>query len=104
MTRKEELINYLKENASDKLYIVLPLVDEVVFLEEQLDNLRKYPFLKVNPKDASMQKVTPASKQYKDLSQAYLNIIKVLISATSKDAGEEDSPLRAYMRKLNLDV
>ena len=101
MNRKEELINYLKENASDKLDIVLQLVDDVVFLEGQLDNLRKYPFLKVNPKDVSMQKATPASKQYKELSQTYLNIIKVLISATCNNAADEDSPLRAYMRKLN---
>jgi hypothetical protein len=48
-----------------------------------------------------MQKVTPAGKQYKDLTQTYINLIKVLISVTEKDGGQEDSPLREYMRKLN---
>ncbi len=101
MTRKEKLEKYLKEKAADKFDIINPLIDDVIFLESQLEILKKYPFLKVHPSDPTMQKVTPAGKQYKDLTQTYINLIKVLISVTEKDGGQEDSPLREYMRKLN---
>ena len=101
MTRKEKLEKYLKEKAADKFDIINPLIDDVIFLESQLESLKKYTFLKVHPSDPTMQKVTPAGKQYKDLTQTYINLIKVLISVTEKDGGQEDSPLREYMRKLN---
>lgn len=103
MDRREELENYLKENAKENSEVFLPLVDEIVFLEGQLDILRGYPFLKVNPNNPTMQKTTAAAKQYKELSQTYLNTIKVIISCTNNNGGGEDSPLRAYMRKLNKD-
>ena len=101
MTRKEKLEKYLKEKAADKFDIINLLIDDVIFLESQLESLKKYPFLKVHPLDPTMQKVTPAGKQYKDLTQTYINLIKVLISVTEKDGSQEDSPLREYMRKLN---
>ena len=101
MDRREELENYLKENLKENSEVFLRIVDGIVFLEEQLDILRGYPFLKVNPNNPTMQKTTAAAKQYKELSQTYLNTIKVIISCTNNNGGGEDSPLRAYIRKLN---
>ena len=49
--RKAELIDYV---GSEEIYG--NLVDEMVFLEEQLRNLRKLPMIKVNPKNLAMQK------------------------------------------------
>lgn len=100
MDRKEELIKYLKDNCPDKLPIITPLVNDVVFLEAQLEDLKKYPFIKIHPKDNSLQKITPAGKQYKELSQTYLNTIKVLCAVVGKDTGEGESPLRAYLNSL----
>lgn len=100
MDRKEELIKYLKDNCPDKIPIITPLVNDVVFLERQLEDLKKYPFIKVHPNDISLQKTTPAGKQYKELSQTYLNTIKVLCSVAGKDTGEGESPLRAYLNSL----
>jgi len=81
--------------------IKIGMVSSPEIILDIAESLKKYPFLKVNPSDPTMQKVTPAGKQYKDLTQTYINLIKVLISATEKDGGQEDSPLREYMRKLN---
>ena len=96
MSRKEELLKVF-ENVEDTKGIILPLIDDVVFLEDKLDELRKLPFLRVNPKDPSIQKATPASKQYKELLQQYNNCIKILTGIVRKDGGEEESPLRAYL-------
>ena len=97
MSRKTELLKVF-EQVEDSKDIILPMIDDVVFLEEQLQALRKLPFLRVNPKDPSMQKPTPAAKQYKELLQQYNNCIKILTGILRKDAPEEDSPLRAFLQ------
>lgn len=104
MTRKEELL-HIFDQIEDTKGIILPMIDDVVFLEQQLDQLRKLPFMKVNPKNPAQQKPTPAAKQYKELLQQYNNCIKILTGILRKDAPEEDSPLRAFLnaRKKELE-
>lgn len=101
--RKAELLKIF-ENVEDTRGIILPLIDDVVFLEAQLDYLRTLPFIRVSTQDPSLQKATPASKQYKELLQQYNNCIKILTGIVRKDGSEEVSPLRAYLnsRRANL--
>ena len=101
--RKEELLKIF-DNVEDTKGIILPLIDDVVFLEEQLDYLRTLPFIRVSTQDPSLQKATPASKQYKELLQQYNNCIKILTGIVRKDGSEDVSPLRAYLnsRRANL--
>ena len=96
MTRKEELLNTINNDKS-----LIPLVDEAVYLEEQLDYLRKLPKIKVHPKDPSKQKATPAAKLYREMLQQYTNIIKILVRVSGIDEAEEDSPLRLWLKKNN---
>lgn len=96
MNRKQELLKIF-EQVEDTKGIIMPMIDDVVFLEQQLDDLRKLPFIRVNPKDTSMQKTTPAAKQYKELLQQYNNCIKILTGILRKDSPEEESPLRAFI-------
>ena len=102
-TRKQELMAIF-ESIDDKKGIIMPMIDDVVFLEDQLQDLRRLPFLRVNPSDPSQQKATPAAKQYKELLQQYNNCIKILTGILRKDAAEEESPLRAFLnaRKAEL--
>ncbi len=95
MDRKEELLQVFRQ-IEDK-NIIIPLIDDVVFLEKQLRDLRKLPFLRVNPMDQTLQKATPAAKQYKELLQQYNNCIKILAGILRKDSAEEESPLRSYI-------
>ena len=94
--RKDELLKIF-DNVEDTKGIILPLIDDVVFLEEQLDYLRTLPFIRVSTQDPSLQKATPASKQYKELLQQYNNCIKILTGIVRKDGSEDVSPLRAYL-------
>lgn len=96
MTRKEELIKIF-ENVEDTKGIIMPLIDDVVFLEEQLAALRKMPFIKVHPDYPDIQKPTAASKQYRELLQQYNQCIKIMTSIIRKDSPEEESPLRAFI-------
>lgn len=94
MTRKEELLKVIENDPA-----LVPLIDDVVFLEERLEELKKLPFIKVHPKDPTKQKATPAQKQYKELLQQYVNIIRVLIRATGTDESDEESPLRKWVKQ-----
>lgn len=96
MSRKDELLKIFNE-IEDTKDIIMPMIDDVVFLEEQLQDLRKLPFIKVHPEYPELQKPTPAAKMYKELLQQYNNCIKILTGILRKDAPEEESPLRAFL-------
>lgn len=100
MTRHEELDKIFKNIDSDEKTLINNLINEVIFLEEEMEKLKKIPFIKVNPKNPNMQKVTPAAKLYKEHSQSYMNAIRILASITRKTGGNEESPLRQYLKEL----
>lgn len=100
MSRAEDLKALFKDVDEGKRAIVDNLVDEAAFLEEQLTELKKYPFIKVHPKNPNLQKVTAAGKQYREFLQTYTNIIDKLGRMYGKKDGEEESPLRAFLNKV----
>lgn len=97
MERREKLIKYLCHIEDDR-QIIEPLVDEFLFLEKQLDRLKKLPFIKIHPDNPEMLKATPAAKQYRELLQQYTNIIKVLEKFNGDDSEGEESPLRIWVK------
>lgn len=94
MDRKQELYELVGEDKALK-----PLIEEMVYLEGQLDELRSLPKIKIHPSDKTKQKATPAAKLYKEYLQQYTNIVKILLRATGADEKEEDSPLRKWMNE-----
>ena len=100
--RKQQLLQIFDE-IQDVKGIILPLIDDVIFIEDQLQALRKLPFIKVHPDFPELQKATPAAKQYKELLQQYNNCIKILTGILRKDAPEEESPLRAFLESRKED-
>ena len=101
MTRKEELneiFNYIDENEKK---LIQPLLDEVVNLENQMINLKQYPFIAVNPKNPNQQKITSAAKLYKECSQSYMNAIRILINVLRKTEGTEINKLLEKLEKFS---
>ncbi len=97
MTRKDELMKVFKD-LDDVKEIITPMIDDVVFLEEKLTELRRLPFIRVNPKNNADQKATAAAKQYKEFLQQYNNCIKILTSVLNKNTSEDESPLRSFLK------
>ena len=101
MTRCEELLALLPDDSKE---LVSDVVDEVVFLEERLTELKLLPFIQVHPQDKTKQRSTPAAKQYKEFLQQYINCIKVIESVIYRDKrleGDEveESPLRKWFKE-----
>ena len=93
MTRREELTKFIGDND-----MLVPLIERILFLEEQLEKLEKLPLIKVNPENPEQQKTTPAAKMYKEYLQQYINAIKAIEKSTDANEGEEESPLRAWVK------
>jgi hypothetical protein len=102
MSRAEELHEIFKGIDESKQKIVSPLIDEAVFLEGQMTELKKYPFIKFHPQNPNLQKVTAAGKQYREFLQTYTNIIDKLCRIYGREEGEEESPIRQYLRGLEV--
>ena len=99
MDRKEELLKVFEGVDANTKITLEPMIDEVIFLEDKLIQLKKLPFIRVHPDNPELQKATPAAKQYKELLQQYTNCIKVLSRAVGDDGSDEESPLRKWMRQ-----
>lgn len=100
MDRKAELMSIISKSGSDNDIKAAQLVDEIVFIENQLVELKKLPFININPKNPMQQKATPAAKQYKELLQQYNNSLRLLFRLSGDLGGEveEESPLRKWAK------
>ena len=94
MDRKAELIKLVNNSNSA---VLIPLIDKMLYLENQLENLEKLPMIKIRPDCPEIQKATPAAKLYKEFLQQYTNIVKIVARITDDENSKETSPLRAWV-------
>jgi hypothetical protein len=104
MSRADELRNVFKDVDAGKRTVIDRLIDEAVFLEQQMTALKKYPFIKIHPTNPELQKVTAAGKQYREYLQTYTNIIRALERMLNGTEVEEESPLRVYFKKIKAEI
>lgn len=71
----------------EKKVVLMPLLTDVVFMEEKLHSLREMPHIRVHASDPARQETTAAGKQYKETMQAYLNAVKLLMMALYRAGG-----------------
>lgn len=100
MTRKEELEKIVYKEGSDNDIRASKLIEEIIFLEEQMAYYRSLPQIKVDKNQPDRQKATPAAKLYKECLQQYNNSLRLLLRITG-DIGEaeEESPLRKWAKR-----
>lgn len=99
MTRLEELQTIFEKVDEDKALVIAPLLPQVVFLEQRLDELKQLPHIRVHPKNPARQEITAAGKQYKELMQSYLNAVKVLQSTLSRYSVEEQDAFDQWLQE-----
>lgn len=94
MSRKDELLQIIGDNT-----LLIPVVDDVLYLEKQLKELREKGFVKRNPRNPEQTKPNKdALRQYKDFSQIYDNKLRLIAKVTDAGEGEEESPLRKWAK------
>lgn len=96
--RAQELLKIIEAEDPKNRSKAIQLVEEIAFIEEQLRELKKMPFIEVNPKNPQQQRSTPAAKLYKEFLQQYNNSLKIIIRLTGDAEGAEESPLRKWVK------
>lgn len=93
--RREEYAEIFAGVNEQERRLVDRLIDEVVFLEARMDEVRGLPFVSVNPKNNSQQRTTAAAKVYKECNQSYMNAIRILAGILRKeDTSAEDTLMK----------
>ena len=93
MGRREDLLKLVGDDD-----ILIKEVDELLFLEDRLEQLRKLPHIEINPRNQAQQRATVAAKEYIKYLQQYNMVVRILSRATGSDENDEESPLRAWAR------
>lgn len=101
MDRYEEIVAIVPAESID---LVKEIIEQIVFLEGKLEEIKKLPFIQVHPKDAAKQRNTPAAKMYKEFLQQYLNCVKLVENVIYRDKRLEseeieESPLRKWFKE-----
>lgn len=99
MDRLTELQTIFEKVDGDKTNVVRPLLPQVVFIEQRLNELREMPHIRIHPNDPTRQQITAAGKQYKEFMQAYLNAIKVLQMTLNRYAVEEQDAFDKWLEE-----
>lgn len=104
MSRLDDLNKLLGNVKDEEIKILIkPSLEQVVYLENQLETIKTYPFIKFHPKDPTKQKILPAQRVYISLLQQYNLLIKTLCKIMNANGDTELSPLRAYLESLKRD-
>lgn len=80
--------------------LISPLIDEVVFLEGELDYLKKLPQIRVHPQDPTRQKITDAARLYKKRQESYMNAVRILLSVLYKVETSEQDRLAELLKQF----
>lgn len=92
LERKKELQNFVNDDVKYD-----ELINNILFLEDELKKLKELPHIRINPSNNEQQKATPAAKMYKEYLQQYLNALKVLMTAGGELDADGESPLRTWI-------
>lgn len=83
-TRRKQLEAIFADVDPGEKQLVTNLLDEVVYLECRMAELKKMPFIHAHPQNPALQKSTPAAKQYKECMQSYMNALRILVNILRK--------------------
>lgn len=97
MSRREEFEKLFKNADESERELIDRLINEVIFCEEQMTELKKLPFVAVNPKNPAQQKITSAARLYKDFASSYRDAIRILLNILRK---VESSATDELLRRL----
>lgn len=96
---RDDLMSILDNVEGGRRAVAEQLVNELLFLDRKLAEVRELPFMEVS--GDGRQRMSPAAKLYKDFVSQQSNIARILLGLTrGKDDAEDESPLRAYLRNM----
>lgn len=98
--RIAELTNIFSEIDPKQRAVVLPMLQDVAYMENEMIRLRDLPQIRIHPKDPTRQEVTAAGKRYREIMQTYVNAIKTLLTVLQRNGGDETDELLQALKEF----
>lgn len=100
--RYDELAGVLKDVQEPKKSFVLSLLEDFVWLETKIKELRKYPTYVINPKDTRQQKKLEVHNMLKDFQAQKNDIATKILRTLDNDNISEESPLMKALAEFSV--
>ena len=101
-SRKQYYAELFKNCDDNERDLVDRMIDEVVFYEDKMTELKQLPFIAVNPNNPAQQRRTEASKLYKDVFAGYTNAIRVMLNILRKNNSTDADMLAQRLEEFML--
>jgi len=98
----EELASKLEDVNEPKKSFILSLLKDFVWLDQQIEELRKYPRYIVNEKDPRQQKKLEVHNMIKDYQAQKNDIATKILRTLDNDNISEESPLLKALAEFSL--
>ena len=96
----EKMYSYFDKLSDEKKTIASDTIEEYAYFLNQLDELKKLPLIAVDKKNKALQKITPAGRMIREISQAIDSKRKTLLSLLQKDNVSEVEELLDKFREF----
>ena len=98
--RLNELNAIVNTIDDEKAGLLRPIVENIVYMESRLTELRALPQIRIDKNNPSRQQATPAAKLYKETMQGYTNAVKILLTALYRNDGNGADELLNKLREF----
>jgi hypothetical protein len=96
----EEIKDLFKDVDVKQRALIDPLIEEVVFMKNQLTDLQKLPHVRIHPKNPNRQEITAAGKQYKNIIQSYNSAVKTLLTVLYRSGSDDGDELLNKLKEF----
>ena len=94
----KEIKELFKDIDESKMKLLEPIMEETVFIKEQLDMLKKLPLIRIHPEHPDIQKRTEAGKMLKEYEQTFNNNMKILLSTLNSSDISDENPILMWLK------
>ena len=100
MSRAETLKAFFDNVEEDKKQFALDTLDEYLFFLDRLNDLKQYPYIRIDPKNNERQELTPAAKLIREYSQAIDSKRKTLLMILYRQENTAADELIAVLKQF----
>ena len=100
MSREDTLKAFFDNVEEDKKQFALDTLDEYFFFLDRLKDLKKLPYIRIDPKNNARQELTPAAKLIREYSQAIDSKRKTLLMILYRQENTAADELLAVLKQF----
>ena len=102
LEKREKYAEILRNVDEKERELVWGVVEEIIYCEVKMEELKTMPFIIRHPKHPDLTKITPAARLYRDMFASYSNGIRILINVLRKVESDAQDELLRKLEEFSL--